>query len=147
MSTTTTFAISLGIGIALFTLSLLFGHLHLTYNWNANFLKWLVLPTVGYGIAFGLNSFIQSVTCGSVNAKQIAMGSITVPIAIYIFLLMTLSSFIRSPVEKALSPEYRAKYGVMFSIAFYMFWAGMFGESFASGFAQSCPQSGSPLPK
>jgi hypothetical protein len=140
MSTTTTFCISLGIGIALFTLSLLFGHLHLTYNWNANLLKWLLLPTLGYGIAIGLNSFIQSVTCGSVQFKQIAMGSLTVPIAILLFMLLTISSFVRSPVEKALSPEYRAKYGIIFAIGFYMFWAGMFGESFASGFAQSCPK-------
>jgi len=136
----TTMGLSMAMGIVLFTITILFGHLHMTYNIHADFLKWLVLPTLGYGIAIGLNSFIQSVSCGSVKIQQIAMGSVSVPIAILLFLFITLSSFIRSPVESAVPLYLRAKYAGIFAIGFYMFWAGMFGESLASGFAQSCPK-------
>jgi ABC-type nickel/cobalt efflux system permease component RcnA len=97
----------------------------------------------------GFNSFIQSITCGSVNIKQIALGSLSVPVAILLGLILSLSSFIRSPVESAFGSKERGAYGLIFAIAFWMFWAGMFGESFSAGFAQSCgiQSSGKPLPK
>ena len=134
----TTMGLSIAMGIVLFTITFLFGHLHMSYGIHADFLKWLVLPTVGYGIAVGLNAFIQSVTCGSVKIQQIAMGSLSIPIAILFFLILSLSSFIRSPVEIAVPSYFRAKYAGIFAVGFYMFWAGMFGESLASGLAQSC---------
>ena len=140
MSTTTTFWISIAIGTALFTITLLLGYLNITYNINANLLKWLLLPTLGYGITLGLNTFLQSTMCGKTNIQQIAMGSLTVPIAILLFLILSLSPFIRNPVESAISYPLRQKYGGLFAVGFYMFWAGMFGESIASGFAHSCPK-------
>ena len=100
MSTTILF-LSIAVGVSLFTLVILFGFLYSTYKINADLLKWFLLPTFGYGITLGLNAFIQSLTCGSVQIKQIAMGSLTVPIAILFFLLLTLISFVRSPVEAA----------------------------------------------
>jgi len=136
----TTMGLSMAMGIVLFTITFLFAHLHMTYGIHADFLKWLVLPTVGYGIAVGLNAFIQSVSCGSIKIQQIAMGSVSIPIAILFFLCVSLSSFIRSPIETAVPSYLRAKYAGTFAIGFYMFWAGMFGESLASGFAQSCPK-------
>ena len=134
MSSTTTLVMSLAIGFVLFTITLFIGYLSSTYNISANMLKWVLLPTVGYGITLGFNAFIQSVTCRSVNIKQIAMGSLSVPIAILIGLVFSLSSFIRSPVEAA----FVGNHAMLYAIAFYMFWAGMFGMSIASGFAQSC---------
>jgi hypothetical protein len=149
MGSTNTFILSLCIGVSLFTLTLLLAYVHTTYNINLTLLKWVVLPVLGYGITVGFNSFIQVINCGSVNIKQIALGSLSVPLAILVGLVLSLSSFIRSPVESAFGSNERGLYGLIFAIAFWMFWAGMFGESFSSGFAQSCgTQSvGNPLPK
>lgn len=149
MGTTNTLWMSVSVGVSLFMLTLLLNYIHNSYNVNVIFLKWAVLPTVGYGITLAFNSFIQSIFCGSVNIKQIAMGSLSVPIAILAGLVLSLSSFIRSPIESAFSGKDRDLYGMLFAIGFWMFWAGMFGESFASGFAQSCgvQSVGSPLPK
>ena len=63
MTTTTTLWISVAVGIALFTFTLLLGYLHTTYKWNGNILKWVLLPTLGYGVTLILNSFIQSISC------------------------------------------------------------------------------------
>lgn len=139
MGTSATLWISVAVGVGLFTVALFIGYFNTIYSFNANLLNWLLLPTVGYLIALGLNSFIQSVYCGKVNIKQIAIGSVSVPIMILLFLLLCLSSWVRYPVETAVPLEYRAKYASLLAIGFYMFWAGMFGESAASGFAQSCP--------
>jgi len=149
MGSTNTFILSLCIGVSLFTLTLLLAYVHTSYGVNLTLLKWVVLPVLGYGITIGFNSFIQAINCGSVNIKQIALGSLSVPLAILAGLILTLSSFIRSPIESAFDSRQRGEYGLIFAIAFWMFWAGMFGESFSSGFAQSCgvQSLGNPLPK
>lgn len=139
MSTTNTLWMSVCIGISLFTLTFLLAYLHLNYNFNIGLLKWIVLPTLGYGITLGFNSFVQSVSCGSVSIKQIALGSLPVLGFIMGFLVLTLMNFVKSPVISAVPPNLRFNYGEIFALAFYMFWAGMFGESLSSGFAQSCP--------
>lgn len=150
MSSTKTFWLSLCIGVSLFTLTILLAYVHLTYNINSNLLKWLFLPTLGYIITIGFNSFIQNIFCGSINIKQILIGSLSVPIAIILFLILSYFSFVRYPIESAVPSNLRDNYGGIFAIAFYMFWAGMFGESFSSGFSQSCSNQssvGNPLPK
>lgn len=127
------------VGVGLSTLTLLLGWMNIQYSINGNMLKWFILPTLGYGLTFTLNSFIQRTTCGSTNLAQIAKGSITVPLAMFGFLLLTLLQRVRSPIEISVPAELRAQYGGIFALAFYMFWAGMFGESVAAGLAQSCP--------
>ena len=138
MSTTNTLWMSVCIGISLFTLTFLLAYLHLNYNFHIGLLKWILLPTLGYGITLGFNSFVQSISCGSVNIQQVALGSLPVPGFIIGFLCLTLLMFVKSPVINAVPPNLRFNYGEIFAIAFYMFWAGMFGESLSSGFAQSC---------
>jgi len=149
MPTGTTVGLSLAVGMGLATTALTVGWVSLRYGINQNLLKWIVLPTVGYGIAVAINAFVQQVSCGFVRMEQIALGSLSVLGAILLFLVLTLLSSIRYPVEQAVDGAYKAQWAGIFAVAFYMFWAGMFGESFASGFAQSCgaQSSGRPLPK
>jgi hypothetical protein len=131
--------LSFAMGAALFTITVLLGWFSMQYSWSANLLKWLLLPALGYVVALGINSTIQYISCKTIKPGQIAIISSSIPIAIYAFLLLTLISFIRSPIEMAVPESYKAKYGGLFAIAFYMFWAGMFGEGLAGGFSQTCP--------
>lgn len=138
MSTTQTLGISFAMGLALFGITMLLGWMHITYGWNANVLKWLLLPTLGYTISFGMNALLQYSSCTSVKVGQIALASLPVGIAVITGLLLTLLPFIRSPITSILTGSTRTLYGGAYAIAFYMFWAGMFGEAIASGMAQSC---------
>lgn len=130
--------LSFAMGTALFATTIILGWISMQYNWNANLLKWLILPSIGYGVALGINSATQYITCKQINIEQIAISSTTIPVAIYAFLLLTLISFIRKPIEMAVPVSYQAQYGGLFAIAFYMFWAGMFGEGLGGGFSQAC---------
>jgi hypothetical protein len=138
MSTTQTLGISFAMGLALFGLTMLLSWTHVTYGWNANLLKWLLLPTLGYIVALGMNTLLQYTTCTVVKIEQIALASAPVGIAILGGLLITFLPFIRSPITSILTGSTRLVYGGAYAIAFYMFWAGMFGEAIASGMAQSC---------
>lgn len=130
--------LSFAMGAALFATTIILGWSSIQYNWNANFLKWLILPLIGYGVAIGINSATQYINCKKLNIEQIALSSTIVPIAIYSFLVLTLLSFIRKPIEMAVPASYQSQYGGIFAIAFYMFWAGMFGEGLGGGFSQAC---------
>lgn len=128
-------------GTSLLGMSLFMGWLATTYGFSQTVLKWLLLPTLGYGIALGLNSGVQQVFCKRLNIKQIAIGSISVPVAILLFLALSMIGFVRAPIEQAIPLAYRYQFGSSMALAFYMFWAGMFGEAIAGGSAQACPAS------
>lgn len=134
-----TLGLSFGMGIALVGLSLFLDWIEKTFLYNTGALKWILLPTLGYGIALAINSLTQTASCGKMKISQIAIGSSVIPIAIFLFLFLNLSSFVRSPIESTLAPSQRASMGPGLALAFYMFWAGMFGEAIAGGFAQACP--------
>ncbi len=139
MASSQILGLSFAMGIGLLAITLLLGWVSFTYSWSENILKWAVLPALGYGIAVGLNTLNQYLTCKTIHPSQIAITSVTVPIAIFGFLLLTLIPFIRTPIEMAVPTQYVARYGGVVAVAFYMFWAGMFGEGIAGGFSQSCP--------
>lgn len=138
MATSTTLGVSLSLGLAMFALVTVLSWLSKTYGWNANLLKWGVLPMLAYGITLAINSLIQYLSCGSVNAQKIALGGLFVPGAVLVGLVLTLAGFVRSPIEKAVPLAYRLQYGGVIALAYYCFWAAMFGEAFAGGFAQAC---------
>lgn len=138
MATSTTLGVSLAIGLAMFGLVTILGWLSNTYGWNANLLKWFVLPILGYGITLAINSLLQVLSCGTVNMAKLATGGLVVPGAILAGLVLTLAGIVRSPIQNAVPLAYRLQYGGLVALAYYMFWAGMFGEAFAGGFAQAC---------
>lgn len=141
MSFATTFGLSFSMGAALVGISLFIGWLSVMYRFNESALKWILLPTLGYGIAVALNLGVQLVSCKKSSIRQIAIGSTVIPVAIFLFLALLMLGFIRAPVEQAVPLQYRLQYGSSMALAFYMFWAGMFGEALAGGFAQACPAS------
>jgi len=139
MTTTQTLGMSLALGVSLFSLTILFGWLSRSYSGiNFNLLKWLFLPTLGYGIALAINSALQYISCGTINISQLALGGIPVLISIVLFLLLSLLGFVQAPIAMALPLRYQPMYGTILAVAFYMFWAGMFGEAISGGFAQGC---------
>jgi hypothetical protein len=70
-----------------------------------------------------------------------ALGSLPVLYSILIVLVLTLARIVRSPIAVTVPMSIRIRYGGLFALGFYMFWAGMFGEAFAGGLAQGCPKS------
>jgi Na+/H+-dicarboxylate symporter len=135
-----TFGASISVAIGLVTAVFLMGWLKDQYTMNINFLKWLVLPLVSFGLALGVNSTINYITCKKVNISQISYSSIFVLLSVLLFIGISGIGFLQSPILSA-TPQYlHQNYGYLLVLAFYMFWAGMFGEGIASGFAQGCGQ-------
>lgn len=129
---------SLGIGLFLAATTIFLGWIGMTYNLNQQLLRWFGLPILGYGVTFGFNAGVQLLTCKSMNFGQIASASAFTPGLVLLGLFLTLSGFIRSSIEIAVPLASRIKYGPIIAIAFYMFWAGMFGGALGTGFSLAC---------
>ena len=98
------------------------------------------IPAISYVWGLGLNSLSQYITCRKVSGQQIALASLFGPAFVILFsLIVYFAGFLRSPVESVLpfSTDIDMKYAIGFS--FYLLWAGMYGQTVASGMVQSCP--------
>jgi len=129
---------SLATRVWLSTLYFFLGWLCLKYYWNIHILQWAIFPVIAYGISLGMNAIAQVITCNKVSMSPVALSSLFVPGFILVAFLLTLISFIRSPIEVVISPSSRAVYGPIFAISFYVFWATMFGEAISVGSATAC---------
>jgi hypothetical protein len=129
---------SLATSVWLSTLYFFLGWLCLKYNWNIHIIQWAIFPVIAYGISLGMNSIAQVITCQKVSLPKLALTSLFVPGFILVAFLLTLVSFIRSPIEVVISPSSRPLYGSIFAISFYVFWATMFGEAISIGTATDC---------
>jgi hypothetical protein len=138
MPSAQTLGVSLAMGGILFASTLLLAWMSLTYGWNANLLKWIGLPMIGFGFALGMNAILQYTTCNTIHIQQLLKASSLVLVGVFLGLAMTLVGVVRAPIEAAVPLVYKLKYAGVFAIAFYMFWAGMFGEALGSGLAQVC---------
>jgi hypothetical protein len=99
----------------------------------------LAVPFISYVSGLGLNSLSQYIYCNKVNMPQIAMVSSFAPGFVILFAsLVWLMPFLRSPVESILplTADVDMKYAMGF--AFYLLWAGIYGQNIASGMLQSC---------
>lgn len=98
-----------------------------------------VIPIVSYLSGLGLNALSQYIYCNKVNMPQVAMVSSFAPGFVVVFSsLVWLMPFLRSPVESILplTADGDMKYAMGF--AFYLLWAGIYGQNIASGMLQSC---------
>lgn len=140
MASAATIGLSVAMGLALFTMTMFLGWIHQKQSVDANFLKWILLPIFGQGAALALNSFTQFTVCGEVNPGSVAKTSTTVLGAIFAGLAITLIGLLRAPIEAAVPLKQKLQQAGVIALSYQMFWAGMFGEAFASGFALSCPK-------
>ena len=100
----------------------------------------LVIPVVSYISGLGLNSLSQYIYCNKVSISQVALVSTFAPMFVIGFsLLAWFLPFLRSPVESILplTADGDMKYAMGF--AFYLLWAGIYGQNIAAGMVQSCP--------
>jgi hypothetical protein len=135
-------AVNVGFSIAtslcLSTIYFFLGWLSLKYNWSMFILQWAIFPVIAYCISFLMNLTAQIISCRKANIPQLFANSLIVPGFILLFFLLTLISFIRSPIEAVISPSSRPIYGPIFAVSFYVFWATMFGEALSVGAATAC---------
>jgi hypothetical protein len=141
MSTGETIGYGLAHGLLLFTSTLLIGLFTSQVGVNFRPLTWVFLPIFGYCVSLGLLSAVNIGACGSVNLPLVARASIFTLGSVVAFLGISSLGFFQNFIMSALPFNLQQSFGVIFATAFYMFWAGLYGGAFGTGFASSCPSS------
>ena len=98
-----------------------------------------ILTAVSFVVAFLLNTITQYLSCGKLNAIQLASTS-AMPAGITgaVLLLLFFMPFLESPITTVLPETLTPIYKKALSQGFYVFWAGLYGQLLASGFVQTC---------
>lgn len=99
----------------------------------------LVIPIVSYLSGFGLNALSQYIYCNKVTVPQVALVSSFAPAFVILFsILAYLMPFLRSPVESILPGTADGDMRYAMGFAFYLLWAGIYGQNIAAGMLQGC---------
>lgn len=130
---------SIGQGLILFLATTLIGLFASSINVSFSILCYIALPIIAYISSLGLLSAVNYGACGEVSLPLIAKASIFTPGSVIAFLLLSSFTFFQGFVLNVLPMDLRTSFGPVLAVAFYMFWAGMYGGAFGVGFANSCP--------
>jgi hypothetical protein len=100
----------------------------------------MILPAISFGIGTLLNTLIQYLGCGKLNFVQIVLNSLLGPFLVSAtILLLWALPFLETPVYDILPVSLSPLYQKAISQGFYIFWAGLYTQVIAAGFAQVCP--------
>ncbi len=137
------------VGIAL-TIAILLSTYVLIYNmtigcsgiFTSPFVFWFTFFAWGLAINFLGNLFVQLSSCDRVNYEHIFKNSGWIPGMMALFFGLSYVPFFSTAVEKALPASVHAvgpRETASYTNAYYMFWAGLFGQMLSGGFSSMCP--------
>ena len=140
LSNTIRFTFGLAHAVLLFFCILLIYFVRGEENVPSIYFLILVLPAVSFSIGSFLNTLIQYLSCGKLNFVQIVLNSLLGPFLVSaVLLLLSALPFIENPVYDILPVSLSPLYQKAISQGFYIFWAGLYSQVIAAGFAQVCP--------
>ena len=106
----------------------------------------IILPAFSFGTSCFTNWFLQYMYCGSVSATAIVSAGAISPGLIALFGgLVHWLGFFRKPVTDLFaelppgSPDDAVFAREIWGYSFYLFWAGVYGQTLASGMMAACP--------
>jgi hypothetical protein len=106
----------------------------------------VVIPILSFLSALLLNWFLQYMYCKGVDVGAISMASAISPLMVYILGgLAYFLSFLRTPINQLFtelpqdSPQEAVFARELWGYAFYLFWAGVYGQTLGSGMIATCP--------
>jgi Zn-dependent protease len=105
----------------------------------------ILIPVFSFLTSMFLNWFLQYMYCGSVNVNTISLGASFSPMLVVLLSVVSyFLPFLRTPVTQLISelpqesPE-EAKFArELWGYVFYIFWAGLYGQTVASGMVAAC---------
>jgi hypothetical protein len=106
----------------------------------------VVFPFLAFLLSLFLNWFLQYMYCGSVSVNGITMAAAMSPLTTEILVALAyFMPFLKNPVLQLLpelpqeSPEEATFARDIWGYAFYLFWAGVYGQTIGSGMIAACP--------
>lgn len=106
----------------------------------------VVIPILSFCTSTFINWFLQYLYCGSVSLPKIFSAASMSPLATVVLTgLSYMMPFLRSPVTQLVAevpegaPEDAVFAREIWGWSFYLFWAGVYGQTIGSGMISVCP--------
>jgi hypothetical protein len=106
----------------------------------------VIFPLLSFLLSLFLNWFLQYMYCGAVSVNGITMAAAMSPLTTEILVALAyFMPFLKNPVLQLLpelpqeSPEEAIFVRDIWGYAFYLFWAGVYGQTIGSGMISACP--------
>jgi hypothetical protein len=126
-------------GMILAVITLFIGWQTVSHNLSFTALIWIILPFLSYAITFASLAAINHIKCGTINFTLVGTSSIFTLGAVIFFLILSYFSFFQNFIIPVVPVNLQPAYGAIIATAFFMFWAGLYGNAFGYGFVQACP--------
>lgn len=112
----------------------------------------VVFPFLSFLTSLFLNWFLQYMYCGAVSVNGITMAASMSPLNTVILMALTyMMPFLKNPVLQLLpelpqdaiagNPEDAQFAREIWGYSFYLFWAGVYGQTIGSSMIAACPSS------
>ncbi len=109
----------------------------------------IVFPLLAFLLSLFLNWFLQYMYCGAVSVNGITMAAAMSPLTTEVLVALAyFMPFLKGPILQLL-PELPQQAGEpledatfardIWGYAFYLFWAGVYGQTIGSGMIAACP--------
>ena len=106
----------------------------------------VIFPLLSFLLSLFLNWFLQYMYCGAVSVNGITIAAAMSPLTTEILVALAyFMPFLKNPVLQLLpelpqeSPEEAIFVRDIWGYAFYLFWAGVYGQTIGSGMISACP--------
>jgi hypothetical protein len=106
----------------------------------------VVFPLLSFFTSLFMNWFLQYMYCGTVSVNGITMAAAVSPVTTLVLTgLSYWMPFLRNPITQLLpelpqeNPEEALFVQDIWGYAFYLFWAGVYGQTVGSGMIAACP--------
>jgi hypothetical protein len=106
----------------------------------------VVFPLFAFLLSLFLNWFLQYMYCGAVSVNGITMAAAMSPLTTEVLVALAyFMPFLKGPILQLLpelpqeSPEDAIFSRDIWGYAFYLFWAGVYGQTIGSGMIAACP--------
>ena len=106
----------------------------------------IIIPVFSFLTSMFLNWFLQYMYCGAVSITAISLAASVSPMFVAsLSLISYFVSFLRTPITQLItelpqeSPEDAKFARELWGYAFYIFWAGLYGQTIGSGMIAACP--------
>jgi hypothetical protein len=106
----------------------------------------VVFPLLAFVLSLFLNWFLQYMYCGAVSVNGITMAAAMSPLTTEVLVVLAyFLPFLKNPILQLLpelpqeNPEEATFARDIWGYAFYLFWAGVYGQTIGSGMIAACP--------
>ncbi len=111
----------------------------ISIHFNPSMLSYVFIPTFTYIVGIIINTVLQNNACGKIDIVRVATSNLfNFVVPLVTIGLVNFIPFLKSPIESIFPFSFDFTLKSQLAVAFWLFWAILYSQVFASGFISIC---------